>query len=82
MRAKMLTLTALLTAAAGPALAAAPAREDSSGVFVWIFLGICALIVAAQLVPAALMLLGAARGVAKAMHEAGKEKAESKVEAR
>lgn len=56
------------------AFAASGAREDNSGVFVWIFLGFCALIVVAQLVPAVLTMFGMAKGVAEGM----KEKAEAK----
>ena len=48
-----------------PALAASGAREDNSGVFVWIFLGFCALIIVAQLLPAVLMMLGFAKGLRK-----------------
>ncbi|ADI83436.1 MAG: hypothetical protein ACD_75C00742G0001 [uncultured bacterium] len=48
-----------------PALAASGAREDNSGVFVWIFLGFCALIIVAQLMPAVLMMLGFAKGLQK-----------------
>ncbi|GLI37422.1 hypothetical protein KI811_13065 [Geobacter hydrogenophilus] len=48
-----------------PALAASGAREDNSGIFVWIFLGFCALIVVAQLLPALLMMLGFAKGLKK-----------------
>lgn len=44
---------------------AASGREDSSGIVVWAFLGICALIVVAQLAPAVMMLLGMIRGVTK-----------------
>lgn len=44
---------------------AASGREDSSGIVVWAFLGICALIVVAQLAPAVLMLLGMIKGVSK-----------------
>lgn len=46
-----------------PALAAG-ARQDHSGLLVWAFLGFCALIVAAQVVPALLVLFGIAKGVA------------------
>ena len=45
--------------------AADAAREDNSGLFVWIFLAFCALIVVAQLIPALMMLLGIAKGVKK-----------------
>ncbi|WP_298267648.1 hypothetical protein [Geobacter sp.] len=48
-----------------PALAASGAREDNSGIFVWIFLGFCALIIVAQLLPAVMMMLGFARGLRK-----------------
>jgi hypothetical protein len=41
------------------------AREDSSDMFVYIFLGFCALIVVAQLIPAVMMVLGIAKGVKK-----------------
>lgn len=68
----------------GTLLAAVPAwaqtgREDTSGVFVWAFLGLCALIVAAQVVPAILMMVGAARGVARGMKEAERKPVESRV---
>jgi hypothetical protein len=43
----------------------AGAREDNSGLFVWIFLAFCALIIVAQLIPAAMMLLGFSKGVKK-----------------
>ena len=44
-------------------------RQDNSGIFVWIFLGVCALIVAAQAVPALFMLISAAKGVTEAVQE-------------
>jgi hypothetical protein len=56
-----LTLAGFLMTAA-PALAA-QAREDHSGLVVWIFLGFCALIVIAQLVPAILLLTGMIKGL-------------------
>lgn len=49
---------------ASPALAAT-GREDSSGIVVWIFLGFCALIVVAQLMPAVLMMLGVVKSAAR-----------------
>jgi hypothetical protein len=52
------------------AWAAEAAREDSSDMFVYIFLGFCAVIVVAQLIPAAMMVLGIAKGVKKAIPEA------------
>lgn len=41
------------------------AQEDNSDLFVWIFLAFCALIVVAQLIPAAMMLLGFSKGIKK-----------------
>jgi len=58
----LLTTLATLIVSAAPAFAAG-ARTDHSGLVVWMFLGFCALIVAAQLIPAALMLLGLVKGV-------------------
>lgn len=49
---------------------AATGKEDNSDLFVWIFLGFCALIVVAQLIPAAMVLLGLAKGVKKERVEA------------
>ena len=45
------------------AFAASGAREDSSGIFVWVFLGFCALIVVAQVIPAVLLMVGMAKGI-------------------
>lgn len=66
---KALTKTVLATlitlSAAIPAVAASTAgRTDHSGILVWAFLGFCALIVVAQLVPAVLVMLGIVKGVA------------------
>lgn len=47
------------------AFAASGAREDNSGLFVWIFLGFCALIVIAQLMPVMLLMFGFAKGLSK-----------------
>jgi hypothetical protein len=55
----------VLLANATTAWAADVAREDSSDMFVYIFLGFCALIIAAQLIPAAMMVLGIAKGAKK-----------------
>lgn len=56
----LMTMIVVLTNAT--AAFAAPAREDNSGIIVWAFLGFCALIVIAQVIPAILMMIGAARG--------------------
>ncbi len=45
------------------AFAASGAREDSSGIFGWVFLGFCALIVVAQVIPAVLLMTGMVKGV-------------------
>ncbi len=58
----ILGMAAALCGIVSPALASAEVREDQSGLAVWIFLGVCALIIMAQLVPAILMLTGMIRG--------------------
>jgi hypothetical protein len=55
---------ALWLGTAAPALAAQGIRHDHSGLLVWAFLGLCALIVVAQLFPALLLVLGLAKGLA------------------
>ncbi len=55
----------LLIGSVTSAFAASGAREDNSGIFTWIFLGFCALIVVMQLMPAVLMMLGIAKGLRK-----------------
>ncbi len=59
----------VLCGTAGTAWAAGAAPEDNSDLFVWIFLAFCALIVVAQLIPAAMMMMGFARGAKKAVPE-------------
>ena len=44
-------------------------REDNSGVFVWVFLGFCALIVVAQVIPAVLMATGMVKGVVSVLND-------------
>ncbi|OGU13954.1 MAG: hypothetical protein A2076_09330 [Geobacteraceae bacterium GWC2_53_11] len=51
------------------AWAATGVREDASGLFVWIFLGFCALIVVAQVVPALLLMTGMVKGVVSVVKE-------------
>jgi len=68
--ARALYLTAIATAApVATALAATGTRQDTSGIFVWAFFGFCALIVAAQVVPAILMAIGAAKGAVEGIRE-------------
>ena len=65
----LLTLTSLLLAS--PVFAATQ-RADHSGLLVWLFLGFCALIVVAQLVPAALVMFGIVKAVASPKEVSGK----------
>lgn len=58
----LLATLAILVASAAPAFAASAARSDHSGLVVWVFLGFCALIVIAQLIPALLLVLGLVKG--------------------
>jgi len=56
--------TLIGTLAPATAFAASSSRVDNSGIFVWAFLGFCALIVVAQVIPAVLMFFGMAKGFA------------------
>ena len=70
MRARTAASTmAMVLGSVTSALAASGAREDNSGVFVWIFLGFCALIIVAQMVPAVLTMLGMVKGVKESFVE-------------
>jgi hypothetical protein len=61
--------------------AATDGREvDNSDLFVWIFLGFCALIVVAQLIPAAMVLFGLVKGVKKDTAEIAPAVAKTPVE--
>jgi hypothetical protein len=60
----MKTLATIIgTIAPATAFAASTPRVDDSGLFVWIFLGFCALIVIAQVMPAVLLMFGMAKGI-------------------
>ena len=48
----------LVLAVISPAFAANSATADQNGIFVSVFVGVCALIVVAQLVPALVLILG------------------------
>lgn len=62
---KSIALTALFTLiTSSPALASTAGRVDNSGFIVWAFLGFCALIIVAQLVPAMMVMLGIVKAVA------------------
>ncbi len=60
---RALITTVIGTIAPATAMAATTPRVDDSGIFSWIFLGFCALIVVAQTMPAVLLMLGMAKGV-------------------
>jgi hypothetical protein len=45
------------------AFATSGAGEEGSGIFVWIFLGFFAIIIVAQLVPAAMLFTGLVKGI-------------------
>jgi len=65
MKTTMRTLTAAVAATmvgAAPAFAATE-YTDHSGLLCWTFLGFCALIVVAQVMPAIMMMVGMAKGV-------------------
>jgi uncharacterized membrane protein (GlpM family) len=60
----MKTLATLIgTFAPVTAFAASAAHEDNSGLFVWGFLGMCALIIVAQVLPALMLLFGMVKSV-------------------
>ena len=61
MRALITTIAATL--APVTAFAANGLSEDNSGIFVWVFLGFCALIVVAQVIPAVLLMTGMVKGI-------------------
>jgi len=69
---RLIPVAALLCADIATAWAGTGGGEsDNSGLFVWIFLAFCALIIVAQLVPAIMMFLGFAKGARKRTREAG-----------
>ncbi len=61
--------TIMATLAPATAMAANGIGEDTSGIFVWVFLGFCALIVVAQIVPAVLLMTGMVKGVVSVVKE-------------
>ncbi len=66
-----ITLTTLATLlAASSAFASTAGRVDHSGFIVWAFLGFCALIIVAQVLPAILVMLGIVKAVASPKEEA------------
>ncbi|MDO9308763.1 MAG: hypothetical protein Q7V04_06825 [Deltaproteobacteria bacterium] len=57
----------MATLAPATAFAASTLHEDNSGIFVWVFLGFCALIVVVQVMPAVILMLGFAKGLSAKM---------------
>lgn len=72
---------AIILSTAAPALAQT-GRKDNSGIFVYVFLGFCALIVVAQAVPAILLMIGMGRAAVKRAKKGEKTPVEVKVEAK
>ena len=60
---RALITTIVGTLAPVTAFAANGLSEDNSGIFVWVFLGFCALIVVAQVIPAVLLMTGMVKGI-------------------
>lgn len=64
----MKALAALIaTLAPATAFAASNLHEDNSGIFVWLFLGFCALIIVVQAMPAAILMFGFGKGLSAKM---------------
>ena len=69
------TLRTIATAVAATMVTAAPAfaaptYTDNSGLLVWSFLGFCAVIVVAQVMPAVMMMVGMVKGLSTETTEA------------
>jgi TctA family transporter len=63
LKTRLLTTVSTLLVLCSPVMAAPGAREDSSNVLVWAFLGICGLIIFLQMVPVLSMTYGLIKGV-------------------
>lgn len=61
----LLTAFVLMLAMASPALAVDTSKTYNSGILILLFVGFCALIIVAQLVPAILALLGMTKEAGK-----------------
>ena len=71
MKTKRITtiLSGMLLAPATSVMAEAGARQDSSQLLVWAFLGMCALIVIIQLMPVAMLTYGLVKGLFKSKED-------------
>ncbi|SNB47953.1 hypothetical protein [Geobacter sp. DSM 9736] len=65
----VITTLALALTAATPAFAASTTKVYSSGILVLVFLGFCALVVVAQLIPAIITLVGMIKSTAASARE-------------
>lgn len=63
MRARAINTIIATVASAAPAFAANGVPADEPGILVWAFMGFAAIIVAGQLVPAALLVFGAVKAI-------------------
>jgi hypothetical protein len=72
MKTTLRTIAAAVAATMATAAPAFAAHEyaDNSGLLVWSFLGFCALIVVAQVMPAVMMMVGMAKGLSTETKEA------------
>ena len=66
---RIASAVAATLATAAPAFAA-PTYTDNSGLLVWSFLGFCAVIVVAQVMPAVMMMVGMVKGLSTETTEA------------
>ena len=66
---RIATAVVATMATAAPAFAA-PTYTDNSGLLVWSFLGFCAVIVVAQVMPAVMMMVGMVKGLSTETAEA------------
>jgi hypothetical protein len=69
MRTSAITIGTVAGLAPAVAFAATTGNVDNSGIFVWIFLGFCALIVVAQVIPALLLMFGLVKGVSSVVND-------------
>ena len=69
MRTSAITIGTVAGFAPAAAFAATTGNVDNSGIFVWIFLGFCALIVVAQVIPALLLMFGLVKGVSSVVND-------------
>lgn len=67
---RMLAFIVGTAAALAPvaAMAGTGNRVDNSGIFIWVFLGFCALIVISQVLPALLLIFGLTKAMSGEAH--------------